>query len=361
MNNEEQDYEVKIRSTIKQPLISVIIPVYNVQNSGFFSELLSAIDNQGNLPVEYVFADDASKDESLTCCLDFGKDRQDVTVLHLIENRQRGGALNRCIKESRGEYIALLDSDDYVSDNYFSTFCETIELYNHPDAIIPGALHSVDENSKLLLASPRNNFLEKAQGIISDETRRKLVLNHWMFGAWKKDSIFKNAVSYFPEKLFFEDTPTLAAWLLIIDSFRIAEGSIHFFRQHSNSATAGAVFGGKKFDDRIKSSDLILANAKKLDYYKTYKDEFDFYYVFVCLYNTLMKLVANPLDEEQISLLGQHVKGEVPNFSKNAYMKNGYSVPGYPKRYMLKAAYNNPLLFAKLYKILLKCYRCIRK
>ena len=49
MNNEEQDYEVKIRSTIKQPLISVIIPVYNVQNSGFFSELLSAIDNQGNL------------------------------------------------------------------------------------------------------------------------------------------------------------------------------------------------------------------------------------------------------------------------------------------------------------------------
>lgn len=181
-----------------------------------------------------------------------------------------------------------------------------------------------------------------------------------MFGAWKT-TILTEDNNYFPEKMFFEDTPTLILWLLTIKDFRIAYEATHFFRQHSASATAGAVFSGKKLDDRIKSSDLILVNAKKMNCYELYKDEFDFYYVFVCLYNTLMKLVENPLDKTTILNLEKHVKKTVPQFKRNKYVKARASFPGYPSWYLMRAAYNNPFIFATIYRALRRVYYCFKR
>lgn len=142
----------------------MIIPIFNVVKGGFFNDLLESIKRQGELPVEYVFADDASTDEFLKYCIDFAKDRSDVTVLHLLENRQRGGALNRCIKESTGEYIALLDSDDYISDEYLEFFAKSLNSMTSLMLLFRNIYTLSMESRNLFILLQKTSFLKSLKG-----------------------------------------------------------------------------------------------------------------------------------------------------------------------------------------------------
>lgn len=96
---------------IQQPLVSVVIPVYNV--AAYIEDCLKSVFNQSYSNLEILIIDDASPDHSIALAQQL-IDKHKETRARIISQQNRGlaGARNTGIRESQGHYIALLDSDD---------------------------------------------------------------------------------------------------------------------------------------------------------------------------------------------------------------------------------------------------------
>ncbi len=94
----------------KQPLISVVIPVFNVEN--YLSECLDSVLNQTYSNFEVILVDDGSTDSSGIICDNYMASDSRIKVLHL-QNNGLGHARNVGIHIASGKYIIFLDSDDY--------------------------------------------------------------------------------------------------------------------------------------------------------------------------------------------------------------------------------------------------------
>ena len=96
--------------------ISVIIPVYNVEP--YLRQCLDSVVSQtyGNLDI--ILIDDGSPDQSGTICDEYGAKDQRISVLHK-ENRGVHAAWNDGLRAAKGEWIAFVDSDDWLEQSYF--------------------------------------------------------------------------------------------------------------------------------------------------------------------------------------------------------------------------------------------------
>ena len=97
-------------------MISVIIPVYNVEN--YLVKCLDSIVSQTYKDLEILLVDDGSTDLSGTICDEYASKDSRIRVIH----KKNGGvssARNLGLDEAVGEYIGFIDSDDVISDNYF--------------------------------------------------------------------------------------------------------------------------------------------------------------------------------------------------------------------------------------------------
>ena len=95
-------------------LISVIIPVYNVEN--YIKKGVESVLNQSYNNFELLLVNDGSKDNSPKICDDFASKDGRVKVLHKI-NGGASDARNQGILAAKGDYLMFLDSDDYWDDN----------------------------------------------------------------------------------------------------------------------------------------------------------------------------------------------------------------------------------------------------
>lgn len=97
------------------PLVSVIVPMYNV--SSFIVEALESIVASSYRPLEVVVVDDGSTDDSLRVAEQFAKAHHEVRVIHQA-NAGVSAARNRAIREAKGEYILPVDADDKIAAKY---------------------------------------------------------------------------------------------------------------------------------------------------------------------------------------------------------------------------------------------------
>ena len=98
--------------------ISIIIPVYNVEN--YISQCLKSLLNQGvdEHTIEILVIDDGSKDNSIKIAKEFQKLHLCIKI-YTQENGGVGSARNKGIDLANGEYIYFIDPDDYLVDNGF--------------------------------------------------------------------------------------------------------------------------------------------------------------------------------------------------------------------------------------------------
>ena len=127
INNVSDRFTVLIRSEQESPVVSVIVPMYNNGKNGYLRKRLESIEIQDCDKAEYVLVDDCSDDDTLDIAVTFVSMRSDTTVVKLAENCGPGSARNVAIGLAHGSYVALLDSDDYVSTNYFNSMCAEAE------------------------------------------------------------------------------------------------------------------------------------------------------------------------------------------------------------------------------------------
>lgn len=99
---------------VEVPLVSVIMPVYNV--APWLRAAADSILNQVLGNIELICVDDGSTDDSKSILLDIAKADKRVTVLHQ-ENKGLSGARNSGIPYARGKYLYFMDSDDILASN----------------------------------------------------------------------------------------------------------------------------------------------------------------------------------------------------------------------------------------------------
>lgn len=97
-------------------LISVIVPVYNVER--YLNRCVDSLINQTYKNLEIILVDDGSTDNSPRICDDYEKKYEAVKVIHK-KNGGQSSARNVGIKQASGDYIGFVDSDDWVAiDTY---------------------------------------------------------------------------------------------------------------------------------------------------------------------------------------------------------------------------------------------------
>lgn len=95
--------------------VSIITPVYNAEKT--LAKCIESILSQTHRDIELILVDDGSRDASPTLCDDFAKRDQRIRVIHK-ENGGASAARNTGLAEAKGEYIAFVDSDDWVEPSY---------------------------------------------------------------------------------------------------------------------------------------------------------------------------------------------------------------------------------------------------
>ena len=103
---------------MNEPLISIIIPVYNAE--AYIGRCIESILRQTHSKLELLLVDDGSADRSLEVCREYAAKDSRIQVLHK-ENGGVSSARNLGLQKSRGDYIGFVDSDDYVDETMYES------------------------------------------------------------------------------------------------------------------------------------------------------------------------------------------------------------------------------------------------
>lgn len=127
------------------PLISVIVPVYNVERVLHFC--IDSIIAQSYKDFELILVNDGSADNSGEICDQYAERDKRISVIHK-ENGGVSSARNVGIKKSKGEYICFIDADDYME----KSMIETMVHYMHTSQsdIVSCGVNWVDEDGNTL-------------------------------------------------------------------------------------------------------------------------------------------------------------------------------------------------------------------
>lgn len=98
------------------PAVSVLTPVYNVER--FLPECLDSLKNQKLTDIEFICINDGSTDGSLDILRSYAEKDPRFKIIDK-PNSGYGASMNRGLDEARGEYIGIVESDDYASPNMF--------------------------------------------------------------------------------------------------------------------------------------------------------------------------------------------------------------------------------------------------
>ena len=152
----------------KNPLISVIVPVYNVGE--FLTPCLDSLKGQTYQNLEILLIDDGSTDGSSEQCDMYAKKDSRFKVFHK-ENGGVSSARNLGLDIAQGEYIAFVDADDRVLPDYFEVLYG--DLVSRKADIICCNFAIVDESGSRLTSYPRD-----AQGTLPNVKADRLIADN---------------------------------------------------------------------------------------------------------------------------------------------------------------------------------------
>lgn len=118
---ERQDQMIDMCKTAS-PVVSVIIPVYNV--SSYLSQCLDSVIGQTYQHIEILVIDDGSTDDSGRICDEYARRDSRIKVLH-TENRGLASARNLGLEYASGSFLSFIDSDDWIEASFMETLVQT--------------------------------------------------------------------------------------------------------------------------------------------------------------------------------------------------------------------------------------------
>lgn len=182
--------------------ISVIVPIYNVEN--YFPTCIESIINQTYRELEIILVDDGSTDRSGLICDDYAKEDERIYVIHQ-KNGGLSNARNRGLAEVSGEYICFVDADDYIAPNMIQVMYDRM-INDDSDLVLCDFCYVDIQGEKIISNDNESPIIDEL--LDYNEAIRKLGHDKkWYFSvAWNK--LYRRFLFddiRFPEGKFHED------------------------------------------------------------------------------------------------------------------------------------------------------------
>lgn len=235
-----------------EPLISIVVPVYNVEQ--YLEKCVKSIVKQTYKNLEIILVDDGSPDKCGCICDKLSEKDKRIRVLH----KNNGGlsdARNAGIDIATGRYISFIDSDDYIEKDYIKILYDSIKNDNSDMAI--GAHTVLYENGTILKKATGEKSVLEPKTVLE----RILYDKGIDLSAWAKlydINLFKKI--RYPKGRLFEDAATTYKLIDSCKLISINSYSIYNYMIRNNSIT-GSTFSLKKMD-------LIISTQEMCDYIK---------------------------------------------------------------------------------------------
>lgn len=225
-------------------LISIIIPVYNVEQ--YLPRCLESIINQSYEKLEIILIDDGSTDNSSQICDCYSKKDKRIVVFHKT-NGGLSDARNLGIDKANGEYLSFIDSDDYISENFIETLYYLAEKTHLPISAIGFKIVN-DEYSDYINENINYEIIDSPKSIELLFTNEKYGNYAWN-KLYKKD-LFDNV--RYPVGRNMEDLGTTYILFLQCSSIVYSTSKMYFYFQRPGSILHNV--NTKHFEDRITLS-----------------------------------------------------------------------------------------------------------
>lgn len=111
---------------MNKPKVSVIVPIYNVEK--YLDRCMNSLINQTLKNIEIILVDDGSPDNCPKMCDEYAKKEPRIKVIHK-QNAGLGYARNSGLDIATGEYVAFVDSDDYVEKDAYERMYDAARKY----------------------------------------------------------------------------------------------------------------------------------------------------------------------------------------------------------------------------------------
>ena len=285
--------------------ISIIVPVYNVEK--YLEKCLDSLVKQTLKEIEIIVVNDGSPDNSQKIIDKYVKKYSNV---YSYEKKNGGlsDARNYGLKYANGEYIAFIDSDDYVSDDMYEKMYQKAKEKDF-DMVVCDINYLYPDK-----------ILRVSSGIKNDTFNIKDTYLDIHPAAWNKifkKELFKNNV-YFKKNVWFEDVEFIYRMLPYIKSIGVVNEPFNQYVQREGSITNTV---NKKIYDYIDNMNGIVDFYKEKKIYDDYKKELEYVYVRY-IYATFIKSVMKyNYDEYQkaVEVAIKNVKEYFPKYRKNSY------------------------------------------
>ena len=238
----------KDRLSSEAPLISVIVPVYNVEP--YIRQCLDSIINQTYQNLEIILVDDGSPDNCGAICDEYARSDKRIMVLHK-ENGGVADARNAGLAASTGKYIGWVDPDDWIEADMFEYLLSNAERYSS-DIAVCGRVEQYPQRTRI-------RTWDEQQLLNTEQALQQLVINNQM-GSYLWDKLWERELYggiEFPKGRTFEDISIMHRLFVKANRVLCLPEIKYHYRQRNDS-----IVGAQKLKSRINR---FIADKQRYD------------------------------------------------------------------------------------------------
>ena len=287
--------------------VSVIVPFYNVEN--YIEKCLGTLVNQTLEDIEIILVNDGSTDRSMVVVKKFLERYPDKITYLEKENGGLSDARNYALPYAKGEYIAFLDSDDYVEKTMYKDMYELAKK----------------EDSDMVECNFYWEYPDKKKedvGVVYNG--KKEMLEKVRVVAWnkliKKEVLEKSKVT-FPKGYRYEDVEFTYKLIPYLDKVSFLKKPCIHYIQREGSISNNQNERNKEIFDVLEH---VIDFYKENDLYDEYKDELEYIYIRYAFCSSLLRIVKIKdefVQRKLLDLTWEKVNTTFPNWKKNPVLK----------------------------------------
>lgn len=267
------------------PLLSIIVPVYNVER--YLCQCLDSLLAQNLSDYEVILVDDGSTDQSGMICDRYASAHSLFQCVH----KPNGGlpSARKCgFEASHGQYVTFVDSDDWVSSDMYGRMCQTIHD-THADVVICDYIAAMPDREEICTTPFPTGFYDKAR--LETEVYPFMLYTgiFYKYGLapslcnkiFRRDLLGRHLLRVPNDVVVGEDAMASYSCLLEADSAFILKEAFYYYRSNASSVSHQAM-PARRLQDNHKLfqtlHDVIDTAA-----YPCMEKQLDYYFVYQCL------------------------------------------------------------------------------
>lgn len=303
--------------------ISIIIPCYNVES--YIDRCVESLVYQtiGVDNLELIFVDDASTDRTVERLKKWEERYPDsVLLVCCAENHKQGAARNIGLCYASAEYIAYVDSDDWVEQTMYEKMYAKVEQY-HPDVVSVLYTRDTQDGRVEMAADPKKNG-EQYVEIHTQQEREQFLLEGLTSGVWsgiyRREMLQSDEGLVFPEDLRYEDNYWSSVLAMVVSSYYIINEHLYHYMINENSTIMEQ--NAMHHLDRLVIELMKIEEYKRRGVFELYHDKIEFNFLRMYFINTIRILFVrfDRIPYDMIYTMQQQVLELFPDYEKNPYL-----------------------------------------